>query len=179
MDQDETWRVRVGLGPGHTALDRETAPPPQRGTAPPQFLAHMLRPNGWMDQYATWYGARPRPRRLCWMGTPLPFPKGGGAPHIFGPCLLWPNGWIDQDGTWHGGIDLSRGDFVLYEDPGPAPKGSGAASAIFGPCLLSSVVKRLDGSRWHLAWRWASVQATLCWMGTQLPPSPPKKGQTP
>jgi len=30
------------------------------------------------------------------------------------------------------------------------------------------VAKRLDGSRWHLAWRWASVQATLCWMGTQL-----------
>ena len=27
----------------------------------------------------------------------------------------------------------------------------------------------MDGSRWHLAWRWASVQATLCCMGTQHP----------
>jgi len=34
---------------------------------------------------------------------------------------------------------------------------------------MSIVAKRLDGSRWHLAWRWALVQATLCWLGTQLP----------
>jgi len=33
---------------------------------------------------------------------------------------------------------------------------------------MSIVAKRLDGSRWHLAWRWALVQATLCYMGTQL-----------
>jgi len=26
---------------------------------------------------------------------------------------------------------------------------------------MSIVVKRPDGSRWHLAWRWALVQATL------------------
>jgi len=34
---------------------------------------------------------------------------------------------------------------------------------------MSIVAKRLDGSRWHLARRWALVQATLCQMGTQLP----------
>jgi len=27
---------------------------------------------------------------------------------------------------------------------------------------MSIVAKRLDGSTWHLAWRWALVQATLC-----------------
>jgi len=25
----------------------------------------VLWPNGWMDQDATWYGGRPRPRRYC------------------------------------------------------------------------------------------------------------------
>jgi len=42
---------------------------------------------------------------------------------------------------------------------------------------MSIVAKRLDRSRWHLAWRWASVQATLCEMGTQLPPQ--KRGRAP
>ena len=27
---------------------------------------------------------------------------------------------------------------------------------------MSVVAKRLDGSRWHSAWRWALFQATLC-----------------
>jgi len=27
---------------------------------------------------------------------------------------------------------------------------------------MSIVAKLLDGSRWHLAWMWALVQATLC-----------------
>ena len=49
--------MQVDLGPGHIVLDGDPAPPPQRGTAPTQFSAHMLRPNGCMDQDATWYGA--------------------------------------------------------------------------------------------------------------------------
>jgi len=47
----------------------------------------------------------------------------------------------------------------------------GAQLPILGPCLLWP---KLDGSRWHMAWRWASVQATFCSMGTQL--HLPKKG---
>ena len=45
-------------------------------------------------QTDTWYGGRPRPRRLCvrW-GPTSPLQKGGRAP-IFGPCLLGPNGCI-------------------------------------------------------------------------------------
>jgi len=41
---------------------------------------------------------------------------------------------------------------------------------------MSIVAKWLDGSRWHLAWRCAFIQATLCYMGNQLPS--PKKGQS-
>ena len=38
---------------------------PQKGTAPIMFSPYLLRPNGCMDQNVTWYGGRPRPRRLC------------------------------------------------------------------------------------------------------------------
>ena len=38
----------VGLGPGHTVLDGDSAPPPKRGTTP-NFGAYLLWWNGWMD----------------------------------------------------------------------------------------------------------------------------------
>jgi len=41
--------VQVGLGPGHTVLDGDPAHPPQRGTASPQFLAHIC-----CGQMAAW-----------------------------------------------------------------------------------------------------------------------------
>jgi len=42
-DQDETWQVgmQVGLGPGHTVLDGDPAPPRPNGHSPPQFSAHI------------------------------------------------------------------------------------------------------------------------------------------
>ena len=41
--------MQVCLGPGHTVLDGNPAPPPQRGTAP-QFLAHICcgQMTGWI-----------------------------------------------------------------------------------------------------------------------------------
>ena len=66
-------------------------PLPKRGTTP-NFDLHLLRPNGCIDQDATCYGVRPRPRRLCvrWRLCSPPT-KGGGAPtQIFGP--LWNHG---------------------------------------------------------------------------------------
>jgi len=56
-------------------------------------------------------------------------------------------------------VGLGTGDFVLDWEPTSPPQKGGAAPH-FWP--MSIVAKRLDGSRWHLAWRWASVQATLC-----------------
>jgi len=50
------------------------------------------------------------------------------------------------------GLDLD--DIALDEYPAPLPLPN------FQP--MSIVAKRLDGSRWHLAWRWALVHATLC-----------------
>jgi len=58
-------------------------------------------------------------------------------------------------------VGLGPSDFVLDGDP----TNKGVETRNFRP--MSIVAKQLDGSRWHLAWRWASVQATL--YGTQLP----------
>jgi len=112
----------VGRGPGHIVLDGDPAPLPQKGRSHqifgprlqlpaelthspqkgghsrPHFFAHVLWPNGWMDQDATWFGGRPRPWPHCVRWGLLP-PKE--HPPIFGPCLLWPNGWMDQGSRCH------------------------------------------------------------------------------
>ena len=56
--------TEVGLGLGDIVLDRQTSPPPKKGTAP-NFNQSPLWPNGWMDQDATWYEGKPGPRRRC------------------------------------------------------------------------------------------------------------------
>ena len=96
--------MEVGLGPGDFVLHGNRAPP--KGAQLPIFGPYLLWPNGWMDSDVTWYGDRPRPRRLCvsWrVGDPAPLPKKAAEPPIFGPCLLWPNGCINQNTTWYGG----------------------------------------------------------------------------
>ena len=141
--------MQVGLGPGHTVSDED---PPQRGTVPHIFGPYMLRPNGCMDQHVTWYGARPRPRRLCVRWRPhcsLP-KKGAEAPQKFGPCLLLPNGWIDQDGTWHGGRPQPRRLCVRWGPSRPPQKGAEPPPQF---SAISIVTKRLDASRCHLVWR--------------------------
>ena len=57
-------------------------------------------------------------------------------------------------------IGLGPGDFVLDGDPASLPKKGWSPLPNFR--LMSIVAKWLDGSRWHLAWRWDLVQATLC-----------------
>ena len=90
---------------------------------------YLLWPNGCMEQDATWYGGKPRPRRPCISLSPGDFVLAGGPSHlpqkgrsapIFGLCLLRPNGYMDQDATWYGG-SLGSDDIVLHEDPAPTP----------------------------------------------------------
>ena len=148
--------MEVGVGPVHIVLDGDPAPPPQRGTAPVQFSAHvccaktagwikmplggevgigpgtillygdpaplpkyghssppplfgpcLLLPNGWMDQDATWYGGRPRPRPHCARWWTLLPPKKGHSPQFLARPL-WPNSWMDQDATWYEGRPRPR-----------------------------------------------------------------------
>ena len=70
-DQTAAWikmplGVEVGIGRGNIVLDAElrTQLHPQ-GAQPPNFGPRLLWPNGWMDQDATWYEGRPRPRPYC------------------------------------------------------------------------------------------------------------------
>ena len=92
--------MEVGLARGDIVLERYPARPPprQKGAQPPIFDPCLLWPNGWMDQDATWYGVRPRPKPHCvrWGGTHLSHGKGHSSPPLFGPCLLWPNGRPSQ-----------------------------------------------------------------------------------
>jgi len=68
--------------------------PPKRRTAP-VFGPCLLWPNGWMDEDATSYGSRARPRPYIVLdvrGPSYPPPRERAQqPPIFGPCLLWPH----------------------------------------------------------------------------------------
>jgi len=55
---------------------------PLKGEQPPIFGPCLLWPNDWMDQDATWYGGRPRPRRHCVRWGPAPTTKGERPPNF-------------------------------------------------------------------------------------------------
>ena len=87
-----------------------------------------------MDQVVTWYGARPRPRRLVLNGDPVaPSPKGRWTPkfssHVYCDQMA---GWMQL--VLGMVVGLNPGEFVLDGDPAPPPKG--AQPPIFGPYLL-------------------------------------------
>jgi len=74
---------------------------------------------------------------------------------------------MDRDATWYGCRPRPTRHCVIW-GPSSSPL-KGHSYSIFG--------QRLDGLRCHLVWREASAQATLCSMGTQLPPE--KRAQPP
>ena len=66
---------------------------PEKKAHPPHpiFGPCLLWPNGLMDEDATWYESRPRPRPHCIRRGPSSPRKGHSSPPpLFGPCLLWP-----------------------------------------------------------------------------------------
>jgi len=75
--------VQVGLVPGDIVLDGDPAPQKGRYSSPP-LSADALRPNGWMDQDATWCGGRPQPWPHCvrWGSRSPPLTKTGTAPNF-------------------------------------------------------------------------------------------------
>ena len=89
-------------------VNNSSSPPP-KGHKPSIFGPYLLRPNVCMDQDVTWYGARPRPRRLSvrW-GSRCPFPKRGANPQNFRPTFIVTNGWMDEADTWRGGRPQPR-----------------------------------------------------------------------
>jgi len=96
--------TKVDLGPGDIVLDGDPFPLPKRGNSSSHFSAHVLLPNSWIDQYATWYEGKRHPRRHCvrWgLSSPSrsspPQKKGGHSPQFSAHVCcgemggLWPN----------------------------------------------------------------------------------------
>ena len=86
-----------------------------------------------MDQDATWYGDRPRPRRLCVGWGPCSPKKGHSTPHFLAHVYYGQMAeWIKMPlGTE---VGLGPGHIVLDGDP--APQWGTALPPTFGPCLL-------------------------------------------
>jgi len=84
-------------------------------------------------------------------GDPAPPSPKGHSPHpIFGSYLLRPNGCVDQDAT---GMELGLGPGDIVLDGDLAPPSQKVVETLppnFRPMFI--VAKRLDGSRWYLAW---------------------------
>jgi len=98
--------TEVGLGPGHIVLDRDPASCPQKGHSHPIFarvccgqMAGLVKmPLG------SWYGGRPRPRRLCVRRGPRSAERERGHSITqFWPKSIAVKGWMDQDTTWSEG----------------------------------------------------------------------------
>jgi len=73
--------TEVGLGPGDIIGTK--LPSPQKGDRAPNFGPCLLWPSGWMDQDASWYGDRPRPRTHCVRWGPISPTKKGAEPPPF------------------------------------------------------------------------------------------------
>jgi len=129
--------MEVNLCPGNIVLDRDPTPPATKGED--TALAHVLWPDGCMDQDATRYGGRPQPRPHCITWGPSCPLKRTTAPPLFGPCLLWPNGWMDQDTTWYGDRSWPRPHWFVL-DWAQLPERGTAAPPSFQP--TSIVAKR-------------------------------------
>ena len=137
-------------------------PLPSRKGAQPQFSANVRcgQTAGW-TKMPLGMEVGLSPADFVFDGDPAPPQKGGGAPPQFSAHVYCGQtaAWIKMPlGTE---VDLGPDDIVLDGDPAPpSPKRGQSPIPNFRP--MSLVAKLLDGSRWHLAWRWALVQATLC-----------------
>jgi len=119
--------TEVGLGPGHIVLDEYPAPLPENvGTAAPSiFRQCLLCPNGWIDQDATWYGGRPRPKRHCVSSTSQ---KGGIALLRFSAHTYCRHtaAWIKMPRSRPMDVVLGRGHIVVDGDTTPPSAKNGA-----------------------------------------------------
>jgi len=102
-----------------------------------------------MDDDATWYKGRPRPRRHCvrW-GPSSALPKRGQPPAQFSAHVYCGQtaGWIKVALGME--VGLGPGHIVLDGDTAPLPLKGAEPLPNFWPLFI--VAKRLDGLRRHL-----------------------------
>jgi len=129
--------MEVGLNPSDVVLYKDPPPPPKKGAEPPSpnFRPMSIGPNGWIDQGATWYGGRPRPRRHCASWRPSSPPQKGHSPQFSAHvCCGQTVGWIKMPlGTK---VGLGPGRIVLHGEGTQLPSQKGHSPINFGPCLL-------------------------------------------
>ena len=151
--------MEVGLSPGDLeVLDGDPAPSPKRGH--PQFSAHVYcAQEAGCITMPLGMEVGLSPGDFVFDGDPAPHPqKGGGAlSPIFGPCLSWPNGWIWIKMALGMEVGLGPAHIVLDGEPAPLSQKGGPQFSAHFYCRQTA-----GESRWHLAGRWALVQATLC-----------------
>jgi len=113
-----------------------------------------LRTNGCMDQDATWYGGRPRSRRLCvrWGSSTLPKKGAEPPPQLSAHCCCGPKR-LDASRCHKMPfvvLPQPRGLCVRCEPSLPLQKGDGAAQ-IFGACLLWPNAWMDQDGTWHVS----------------------------
>jgi len=123
--------MEVGLRPGDFVLNGDPAPSPKKGRSPGIFGPHVLWPNYWMDQDATWYGGRPLHTRRC---VSSPSPKRANSPFSANIRCGQTAGWTKMPLGME--VGLGPGDFAF--DGVSATPGEMAhhPHPTFGPCLL-------------------------------------------
>jgi len=113
-------------------LDGDPLPLP-KGAQPPKF-----RPISAVAKRldATWYGGKPRPRRLCVrLGSRSPLKKGTAHIHLFSAHVYSGQmaGWMKT--PLGAEVDLGPGNSVLDGDPAPPAIGA-QQPPLSGRCLL-------------------------------------------
>jgi len=175
MDQDESWRAGRPRPRTH-CVKWGPSSPPQRGTAPTQFLAHVYcgQTAGWIKMaFGTEVGLGPG--HIVLDGNPAPHHKRCTASPIFSPRRGEAARWIKMPlGTE---VGLGQGYIVL--DGGPAPPINGVQQPpLFGPCLLWPNGWMDQDATWHggrpqprpHCVRWGL--GPLLWKGHHSPPPP-------
>ena len=131
----------------------------KRGRSP-QFSAHVycVKTAGWIKMVlGVEVGLSPGDFVLD--GNPSPLPKKGAEPPKFAHVYCGQTvTWIKMPLGTEAGVGPD--DIFRWGPSSSLPKKAAQPPPNFWRMCI--VVKRLDGSRWHLAWRWALFQATLC-----------------
>ena len=134
--------TEVCLGPGHTVVHGDPAPPQKGNAVPPIFGPCLLWPNSWMEQDDIWHGGGPSSSPHCarW-GPSCPPQKRGQSPqflvHFYSGQTA---GCIKMQLAME--VGLSPGDFVFDGDTATPRKKGTSTPTQFWP--TSIVAKRLD-----------------------------------
>jgi len=145
--------MEVGPGPGDFVFDGDPAPSPKWGRSPlPNFSTNFYSTQtAGCITMPLYVEVGFSPGDFVFDGDPAPSPMGAEPPLQFSAHVYCGKtaGWIKMALDMEVGLGLRH--IVLDGEPAPLPQNGGRAPH-FRPIFI--VAKRLDESRWHLAWRW-------------------------